>query len=103
MGLAEESFAALKGCGVEESRFVPGSGAVVDPALVIVDDLIDETEFETKVIESGAVITALISEVGKPVRGDVFYVSGNSWKVNKRIPSTDQEVVILHCHNDGAT
>lgn len=75
-----------------DAVYTPADGGdQVTGVYVIVSDLVSETTGE--VTQGGAVLSMLRSQIGLDAKGGQLSAGGETWKINRRQPSTDPSMV----------
>lgn len=69
----------------------PDGGSAVADVYVAVEDL--ESEFDGEVTQNGAILSLLRSQVGTPVQGATVEVDGTTWRIDRRLSTTDPSMV----------
>lgn len=67
------------------------------PTVFIVDDQVSESGGDTSVVAGGALVTAFIEDVGKPLRKAKFEGDGKRYIVDGRQFSNDPSLVVCVC------
>lgn len=73
--------------------YTPVSGSVVDPCPVMVDHdvLIQADGYDVNMATLGTTVTAMVSDVDKPVRGDTFAMDNGKRYTVQRIERYSQD------------
>ncbi|WP_024333116.1 head-tail joining protein [Desulfotignum balticum] len=77
----------------DPSVYTPVSGSVVDPCPVMVDHdvLIQADGYDVNMATLGTTVTAMVSDVGKPARGDTFAMESGTVYTVQRIERYSQD------------
>lgn len=88
--LADEGMGAFT-----DALFVKRDGTVIEGVYCHVEDL--TSEIDEHVNDHGAMISPLISQVGKPMSGDAIQAGGQWYRCNRRRPGTDTSLAPTEC------
>lgn len=81
--------------GFVDALFVARDGSVTEGTYCRIQNLV--SDIEDHVTTHGALISVLISQVGKPVSGDAIRAGEQWYRVNLRRPGTDTSLVAVEC------
>lgn len=90
-----ESLAAEGMGAFVDALFVRRDGTVIQDVYCHVEDL--ASELEEHLVDHGALISPLVSQVGKPMIGDAINAGGQWYLCNKRRPGTDTSLTRVEC------
>lgn len=89
-GLAAEGMGAFT-----DALFVKRDGTVIEGVYCHVQDL--SSDLDEHVVDHGALISPLISQVEKPMPGDAILAGGQWYRCNRRRPGTDTSLAPTEC------